>query len=81
MTTAMAQRGFIKNPRTPKHIGVKAGNRLFIGWSRHGEKGAVSKYILNNYSNAITSFAGGHGYKDPETTMGNTCPYVLMEYE
>ena len=77
----MAQRGFTKNPRTSKHRGVKVGNRLFIGWSRHGEKGAVSKYIFNNYSNAITSFAGGHGYKDPETTMANTCPYILIEYE
>ena len=24
---------------------------------------------------------GVNGYKDPETTMGNTCPYLLIEYE
>ena len=53
----------------------------FIGWSRHGPKGAVSKYILNSYCNAITSFASGHGYKDPDTRMTNTFPYILIQYE
>lgn len=55
--------------------------KKFIGWSRHGEKGGVSKYLFNDYCNAITSFASGHGFKDRETGMSNTCPYILIQYE
>lgn len=50
-----------------------------IGWVRD-EKGNVVNYTIKNIFNCITQFSGGGGFKDPETGMANTAPYVLIEY-
>lgn len=52
-------------------------NALFIGWTRN-RKGIVTAYHFRNICNCITSFCGG--YKNPLTGMGNTTPYVLIEF-
>lgn len=50
-----------------------------IGWVRD-EKGNVKDYTIKNVCNCITQFSGGNGFKDPETGMANTSPYILLEY-
>lgn len=52
----------------------------FIGWSR-GRSGNIVRYLLKDVCNTITSFCGGGIYKDKETDMYNTTPYILIEYE
>lgn len=59
-------------PLLPKH--AKA-----IGWVRD-DKGNVTNYTVKDTFNCITQFSGGGGFKDPETGMANTSPYVLLEY-
>lgn len=52
-----------------------------IGWIRD-RKGVVIRYSVKDVCNCITPFgAGGSGFKDPDTGMANTTPYVLIEYE
>lgn len=51
-------------------------NALAIGWTRD-RQGRVTKYHLRPVCNCITTFCGG--YKNPQTGMGNTTPYVLIE--
>lgn len=50
-----------------------------IGWVRDA-KGNVKNYTVKDIFNCITQFSGGTGFKDPETGMANTSPYVLLEY-
>lgn len=50
-----------------------------IGWVRDG-KGNVTNYTVKDVCNCITQFSGGSGFKDPETGMANTSPYILLEY-
>lgn len=51
-----------------------------IGWVRD-KKGKVIRYVVKDTANCITTFAGGGGYKSPETGMANTTPYMLIEYK
>ena len=50
-----------------------------IGWVRDS-KGNVINYNVKEIFNCITQFSGGSGYKDPETGMANTSPYLLLDY-
>ena len=51
-----------------------------IGWSRDAV-GNVVKYHLKDICNTLTSFLGGGKFKDSKTDLGNTTPYILIEYE
>ena len=52
-----------------------------IGWSRQRfGRGNVEKYHLKDVCNTLTTFCGGSGFKDANTGMANTSPYVLIEY-
>lgn len=54
----------------------------FIGWTRtHDKVALVQKYHLKDFCNTITTFAGRCFAKDKRTQIGNTTPYVLIEYE
>lgn len=54
----------------------------FIGWTRSSDPhGRVLRHHLKSYSNCITQFAGLGGYRDKDTLMCNTTPYILLEYE
>lgn len=54
----------------------------FIGWTRSSlPQGRVLRHHLKPYSNCITQFAGLGGYRDKDTHMCNTTPYILLEYE
>ncbi len=50
-----------------------------IGWVRDA-KGNVVNYTIKDVCNCITQFSNGKGFKDPQTGMANTSPYVLLEY-
>lgn len=50
-----------------------------ISWVRDS-KGKVVKRPLKDICNAITSMCGG-GHTSKEDGMGNTTPYVLIDYE
>ena len=58
-------------------------NAKFVGWTRATDRrGRVLRYHLRITCNCITRFAGTWGgYKDPETHMCNTSPYLLIEYD
>lgn len=58
-------------------------NAKAIGWTRATDpRGRVLRYHLRTISNCITQFAGTRGgYKDKETHMCNTSPYLLIEYD
>ena len=51
-----------------------------IGWIRD-RKGKIIRYNIKDVCNCITPFgAGGSGFKDADTGMANTTPYVLIQY-
>lgn len=50
-----------------------------IGWIRD-RKGKIIRYNIKDVCNCITTFSGGSGFKDPDTGMANTSPYVLVQY-
>ena len=54
-------------------------NVKVIGWVRDS-KGNVINYTVKDVCNCITQFSGGSGFKDPDTGMANTSPYILLEY-
>ena len=51
-----------------------------IGWVRD-KQGNVLRYKLKDVCNCITQFSDGTGYKDPETLMANTAPYILILHD
>ena len=59
---------------------MKPTNFKAIGWIRD-RKGVVIRYNVKDVCNCITPFgAGGSGFKDPDTQMANTTPYILAIY-
>ena len=48
-----------------------------IGWVRD-DKGNVLRYTYKDICNCLTTFCGGSGFKDKETGMCNTTPYVAI---
>lgn len=59
--------------------GMEPADAKAIGWVRDG-KGNVTNYTVKDVCNCITQFSGGSGFKDPDTGMANTSPYILLEY-
>ena len=51
-----------------------------IGWVRD-KQGKVLRYKVKDICNCITQFSDGQGYKDPDTGMANTAPYILIEHD
>lgn len=51
-----------------------------IGWVRD-KHGNVVRYKVKDVCNCITQFSDGQGFKDPETGMANTAPYILIEHD
>jgi DNA (cytosine-5)-methyltransferase 1 len=51
-----------------------------IGWIRD-RKGNVVRYNVKDVCNCITQFSDGSGFKDPDTLMANTSPYILIEHD
>ena len=51
-----------------------------IGWVRD-KKGNVLRYKVKDVCNCITQFSDGTGFKDPDTGMANTAPYILITHD
>ena len=49
-----------------------------IGWVRD-KKGKVLRYKVKDICNCITQFSDGQGFKEPDTGMANTAPYILID--
>lgn len=45
------------------------------------KQGNVIRYNVKDVCNCITQFSDGTGYKDPETLMANTSPYIFIEHD
>lgn len=63
----------------PADAPMEPADAKAIGWVRDG-KGNVTNYTVKDVCNCITQFSGGSGFKDPDTGMANTSPYILLEY-
>ena len=63
----------------PADTPMEPADAKVIGWVRDG-KGNVTNYTVKDVCNCITQFSGGSGFKDPDTGMANTSPYILLEY-
>lgn len=51
--------------------------KMFLGWVRD-KKGKVVRYTVKKVCNCITQFSEGTGFKDPDTGMANTAPYIII---
>ena len=49
-----------------------------IGWVRD-KQGKVLRYKVKDICNCITQFSDGQGFKEPDTGMANTAPYILID--
>lgn len=54
-------------------------NKYYIGWVRDS-KGRIKGRPRKQIANAVTSKVG-HGISDPRDGLGNTTPYIIIEYD
>ena len=54
-------------------------NKYYIGWVRDS-KGRIKGRPRKRIANAVTSKVG-HGISDPRDGLGNTTPYIIIEYD
>ena len=57
----------------------QVGKQYYIGWVRDSQ-GNVAKRPRKQIANAVTSKVG-HGISDPRDGLGNTTPYIIIEYD
>lgn len=58
---------------------IQVGKQYYIGWVRDSQ-GNVTKRPRKQIAHAVTSKVG-HGISDPRDGLGNTTPYIIIEYD
>lgn len=58
---------------------IQVGKQYYIGWVRDS-KGRIKGRPRKQIANAVTSKVG-HGISDPRDGLGNTTPYIIIEYD